>query len=72
MGANIPAIVTESKESNILLKCGLGRIHQGKVRDTYSLSGGNLLMCATDRLSIFDFVLPDLVPQKGEYLTALT
>ena len=47
-------------------------IHQGKVRDTYEIDERRLLMVATDRISIFDFVLPALVPQKGEVLTALT
>ncbi|MDD5437698.1 MAG: phosphoribosylaminoimidazolesuccinocarboxamide synthase [Patescibacteria group bacterium] len=52
---------------------GLERVHQGKVRDTYVLPGhpDKLLVVATDRLSIFDFVLPALVPQKGEILTAM-
>lgn len=48
------------------------RIHRGKVRDTYELSPDLLLFLATDRLSIFDFILPALVPRKGEVLTALT
>lgn len=50
-------------------------VYQGKVRDTYRLPYGDdslLLLCATDRLSIFDFVLNTLVPHKGEILTALT
>ncbi|MEI6528612.1 MAG: phosphoribosylaminoimidazolesuccinocarboxamide synthase [bacterium] len=53
-------------------------IGQGKVRDTYDLGhfskfGGGKLMfvVASDRCSIFDFVLNTLVPQKGEVLTAL-
>lgn len=58
----------------MLLKTYLGGIyHQGKVRDTYKLSDhpGKLLVVATDRLSIFDFVLNTLVPLKGEVLTAM-
>jgi len=49
-------------------------ISQGKVRDTYAVPGYDdfLLLCASDRLSIFDFVLSVLVPFKGEVLTALT
>ncbi|MHB8831141.1 MAG: phosphoribosylaminoimidazolesuccinocarboxamide synthase [Patescibacteria group bacterium] len=52
---------------------GLELINRGKVRDTYALPGrpDKLLVVATDRLSIFDFVLPALVPQKGEILTAM-
>ena len=47
---------------------------QGKVRDTYRnfASPGMLCSVATDRLSIFDFVLPAQVTGKGEVLTALT
>src|SRR3989344_7293252 len=51
---------------------GLDRISQGKVRDTYAIPRKDLLLpVATDRVSIFDFVLPAEVSQKGEVLTAL-
>ncbi|MFA5644567.1 MAG: phosphoribosylaminoimidazolesuccinocarboxamide synthase [Patescibacteria group bacterium] len=46
--------------------------HQGKVRNTNSLSPEQLLLVATDRISIFDFVLNAEIPKKGEILTALT
>ena len=38
---------------------------RGKVRDIYD-AGENLLMVATDRISAFDFILPDEIPFKGE------
>lgn len=44
---------------------------RGKVRDLYDL-GDSLLLVASDRISAFDFVLPDAVPHKGEVLTRLT
>ena len=44
---------------------------QGKVRDIYAL-GDRLLICATDRLSAFDVVLPDGIPGKGEVLTRIS
>jgi phosphoribosylaminoimidazole-succinocarboxamide synthase len=44
---------------------------QGKVRDIYDL-GERLLICATDRLSAFDVVLPDGIPGKGEVLTRIS
>lgn len=44
---------------------------RGKVRDTYEL-GENLLMVATDRISAFDVVLPDGIPDKGRILTQLS
>ena len=45
---------------------------RGKVRDTYELPGGNLLMVASDRLSAFDVVFPDGIPCKGKVLTQLS
>lgn len=46
-------------------------VSRGKVRDTYLLQDGNLLSLATDGISIFDFVLNALVPQKGIILNAM-
>ena len=47
-------------------------IHKGKVRDTYDLGGGFLLMVATDRISAFDVVLPTGIPEKGIVLTEIS
>ena len=44
---------------------------KGKVRDTYDL-GDKLLMVTTDRLSAFDVVLPNGIPDKGRVLTQLS
>jgi phosphoribosylaminoimidazole-succinocarboxamide synthase len=44
---------------------------QGKVRDLYDL-GDRLLLVASDRISAFDFVLPDPIPFKGEVLTKIS
>lgn len=41
----------------------------GKVRDVYDLNDGSLLIVASDRISAFDAVYPDLIPYKGESLT---
>lgn len=46
--------------------------HRGKVRDTYDLGGGLLLMVATDRISAFDVVLPTGVPEKGVVLSRMS
>lgn len=43
----------------------------GKVRDIYD-AGENLLMVATDRISAFDFILPDEIPFKGEVLNRIS
>ena len=49
-----------------------GRMHRGKVRDTYDLGGGRLLMVATDRISAFDVVLPGGIPDKGLVLNRIS
>ena len=45
---------------------------RGKVRDTYELSADQLLMVATDRISAFDRVLPNGIPDRGKVLTQLS
>ena len=44
---------------------------RGKVRDTYDL-GDRLLMVATDRISAFDAIMPNVIPDKGRVLTLLS
>lgn len=46
-------------------------LRRGKVREVYA-SEDRVLLVASDRLSAFDCVLPDLIPGKGEVLTALS
>ena len=43
-------------------------LHRGKVRDLYDL-GDELLIISTDRISAFDVVLPNGIPDKGKVLT---
>lgn len=47
-------------------------IHRGKVRDVFEIDNETLLMIATDRLSAFDVVLPDRIPNKGVMLTQIS
>ncbi|HVF14112.1 MAG TPA: phosphoribosylaminoimidazolesuccinocarboxamide synthase [Acidimicrobiales bacterium] len=47
-------------------------VHSGKVRDVYDAGDGNLLMVTSDRISAFDVVLDEPIPDKGRVLTALT
>ncbi|WP_068114347.1 phosphoribosylaminoimidazolesuccinocarboxamide synthase [Nocardioides dokdonensis] len=51
-------------------------LHSGKVRDLYEVESGEhagqLLVVASDRLSIFDFVLDTTIPDKGEILTRMS
>jgi phosphoribosylaminoimidazole-succinocarboxamide synthase len=49
----------------------LNLIHRGKVRDLYELEN-KLLMVATDRISAYDVVMDDPIPNKGEVLTKLS
>lgn len=48
---------------------GLRLFKKGKVRDTYDL-GDKLLMISTDRISAYDCILPNGIPDKGRVLTA--
>ena len=60
---NMPIKETEFPELKLLKR--------GKVRDMYDL-GDSLLMIATDRLSAFDVVMPDPIPDKGIILTQIS
>jgi phosphoribosylaminoimidazole-succinocarboxamide synthase len=46
-------------------------LKRGKVRDVYDL-GDRILMVATDRISAFDVIMPDTIPQKGKILTQIS
>ena len=59
----MPTVLLESQLPNLA--------HRGKVRDTYDL-GERLLIVATDRVSAFDAVLPNGIPDKGAVLTQLS
>jgi phosphoribosylaminoimidazole-succinocarboxamide synthase len=61
-----PDVLFESSIPELPL---LGR---GKVRDIYSVDENHLLLVTTDRLSAYDVVMPDPVPEKGEVLTRLS
>ena len=54
-----------------MAKLGLRPNSQGKVRDIYDC-GETLLMVASDRISAYDFILPDEIPFKGEVLTRIS
>lgn len=46
-------------------------LHSGKVRDVYA-DGDDILLVASDRVSIYDVVLPTAIPDKGKILTQLS
>jgi len=60
---NAPVSQTDFQELTLLKR--------GKVRDIYDL-GDSLLMVATDRISAFDVVMPDPIPDKGIILTQIS
>jgi phosphoribosylaminoimidazole-succinocarboxamide synthase len=51
---------------------GLSLVYRGKVRDLYDAGSDRLLMVASDRLSAFDVVMAEPVPDKGRVLTAMS
>ncbi|MCY4163778.1 MAG: phosphoribosylaminoimidazolesuccinocarboxamide synthase [bacterium] len=53
-------------------KITLPLVHSGKVRDIYDAGNGRLLMVASDRISAFDVVMHEPVPNKGRVLTAMS
>ncbi len=50
----------------------LPRIARGKVRDIYAVGDDKMLIVVSDRLSAFDVVLPDPIPDKGAVLTQMS
>jgi phosphoribosylaminoimidazole-succinocarboxamide synthase len=53
-------------------KLSLPHHYTGKVRALYEVDHDRMLVVASDRVSVFDVVLPDLIPDKGRVLTALS
>ena len=51
---------------------GLPHLYSGKVRELYEVGHDRLLMVASDRVSVFDVVLPDEIPDKGRVLTGVS
>jgi len=45
--------------------------YRGKVRDLYTIDDHHWLMIATDRVSAFDVIMPNVIPGKGKLLTQL-
>ena len=63
-----PIVAQPLFESTIKSLPLLGR---GKVRDIYAVDADKLLIVTSDRLSAFDVILPDPIPDKGRVLTAM-
>src|SRR6476620_2349363 len=60
----------KSPQSSIDLH-GIKKLRSGKVREVFDL-GETLLFVVTDRLSAFDVILPDPIPQKGAVLNQIS
>ena len=54
------------------MSISLPHLYRGKVRDLYDAGDDRILMVASDRISVFDVVLPDDIPDKGRVLTAIS
>lgn len=63
---NSPQSLRESSLKSLKLRA------KGKVRDLYDIDNEHLLIVTTDRISAFDVVLPDPIPEKGRVLTTLS
>jgi phosphoribosylaminoimidazole-succinocarboxamide synthase len=63
---------TESKPVHTTSLRGLRKIHTGKVRDIYEIDERSMLIVTTDRLSAFDVVMPDPIPDKGRVLNSIS
>ena len=62
----MPATVYESSINSLPL------LNRGKVRDIYDIDDDHMLIVTTDRLSAFDVILPDPVPEKGSILCSVS
>ena len=55
-----------------MTRTALPHVYSGKVRELYEVGHDRLLIVASDRVSVYDVVLPDDIPDKGRVLTALS
>ena len=57
--------------SNLQTKLSLPLLHRGKVRDIFDVDKDNMLIVTTDRLSAFDVIFEQTIPEKGKILTSI-
>ena len=57
--------------SNLQTKLSLPLLHRGKVRDIFDVDKDNMLIVTTDRLSAFDVIFAQTIPEKGKILTSI-
>jgi len=58
-------------QSTLQTKLSLPLLHRGKVRDIFDIDKDNMLIVTTDRLSAFDVVFDQSIPEKGKILTSI-
>ena len=68
----LPAAESDAPPVHTTALKGLRKIHTGKVRDIYEIDADSMLIVTTDRLSAFDVVLPDPIPDKGRVLNSIS
>jgi len=51
---------------------GIRKVNRGKVREIFEIDSSHLLIVATDRISAFDVVLPNIIPNKGKVLNQMS
>jgi phosphoribosylaminoimidazole-succinocarboxamide synthase len=71
MASMLPAETSSPPVHTTSLR-GLKKIHAGKVRDIYEIDPHSMLIVTTDRISAFDVVLPDPIPDKGRVLNSIS
>src|SRR5262249_21686405 len=64
--------VDATRVATLMSTTGLPHLYSGKVRELYEVGHDRLLMVASDRVSVFDVVLPDEIPDKARGLTDLS
>jgi phosphoribosylaminoimidazole-succinocarboxamide synthase len=64
--------MSESSNAGLTTLVDLPHRYSGKVRDIYDAGEGRLLLVTSDRISAFDVVMAEPIPQKGRVLTAMS
>ncbi len=72
MTSSIASNANSSPDPQKLKDCGLKHLYQGKVRDIYNAGDDQLLMVASDRISAYDVIMNETIPDKGSVLNGVS
>jgi len=72
MTSSITSSTDNSPDPQKLKDCGLKHLYQGKVRDMYEAGEDKLLMVASDRISAYDVIMAEAIPDKGSVLNGVS